>query len=437
MKPRIHILCEEMEKLLWSTMSKFVKTKHLRSQKEDGSTKQTPAIVLLELDVFNKKMTKPLKMVDIGSKAKSLFLPSPLELTEKEEVFRKDCLKCTCLTAENLQKKLPFNSFLHNCTYINFQKKNEKGALEGMTNNVKDLTKAQSEVLVNVFPKKSSPEEVCDAFRSEWRLYQTEEIKEEHYCYTTATTSGQKQTSYWQSAFSVAGLENISPEEDNFDVEKAVLHLGGLRDSSLTVKFPVLTAVMKCILSMFHGNSAPESGFSINKHILDIHGHSLKEDTIEAIRVVKDAILRYPSLLDIPITKEMIKNVKASRQRYQADLEVKRQLLEKEAAKKREEEKKKKDQEKELETKQKNVKEVESVRSSLSQIENGISIADESVEEGNRDFKELLSKKQSSKKDLQRAQSKIEMGIKRRAELLSEEPVIKKRLKELQNDVKK
>ena len=93
-----------------------------------------------------------------------------------------------------------------------------------------------------------------------------------------------------------------------------MLHLGGLRDSSLTVKFPVLTAVMKCILSMSHGNSAPESGFSINKHILDIHGHSLKEDTIEAIRVVKDAILRYPSLLDIPITKEMIKNVKASRQ---------------------------------------------------------------------------------------------------------------------------
>jgi len=70
-------------------MSKFVKTKHLRSQKEDGSTKQTPAIVLLELDVFNKKMTKPLKIVDIGSKAKSLFLPSPLKLTEKEEVFRK------------------------------------------------------------------------------------------------------------------------------------------------------------------------------------------------------------------------------------------------------------------------------------------------------------------------------------------------------------
>ena len=51
---------------------------------------------------------------------------------------------------------------------------------------------------------------------------------------------------------------------------------------------------MKCVLSISHGNSAPENGFSINKHILDIYGHSLKEDTIEALRVVKDAILHHP-----------------------------------------------------------------------------------------------------------------------------------------------
>ena len=89
---------------------------------------------------------------------------------------------------------------------------------------------------------------------------------------------------------------------------------------------------------------------------------------------------------------------------------MKRQLLEKEAAKKREEEKKK-DQEKELETKQKNVKEIESVSSSLSQIENGISIADESVEEGNRDFKEHLSKKQSSKKTCKEHKVKSKWGL--------------------------
>ena len=202
-----------------------------------------------------------------------------------------------------------------------------------MTCIAQDLTKALSEVLVHVFPKNTSPEEVCDTFRSEWRLYQTEEIKEEHCYSTTPAVSGQKQASYWENAFLVAGLEKIceSTAVSKFDIEKLVYHLENLRDASGTVKLPILSAFMKCTLSISHGNSAPESGFSINKHILDIHGHSLKEDTIEALRAVKDAILCYPSLLDIPVTKEMLQNIKASRQRYQADLEAKRLLLGREA----------------------------------------------------------------------------------------------------------
>ena len=134
----------------------------------------------------------------------------------------------------------------------------------------------------------------------------------------------------------VAGLEKIceSTAVSKFDIEKLVHHFENLHDSSGTVKLPIRSAFMKCALSISHGDSAPESGFSINKHILDIHGHSLKEDTIEALRVVKDEILRYPSLLDIPVTKEMLQNIKASRQRYQADLEAKRLLLGREASKK-------------------------------------------------------------------------------------------------------
>ena len=99
-------------------------------------------------------------------------------------------------------------------------------------------------------------------------------------------------------------------------MEKLAHHLENLRNSSCTVKLPILSAFMKLVLSASHGNSALESGFSINKHIVDIHGHSLKENTIEALKVVKDAILRYPSLLDIPVTEEMLQIVKASRQRY-------------------------------------------------------------------------------------------------------------------------
>ena len=71
-----------------------------------------------------------------------------------------------------------------------------------------------------------------------------------------------------------AGLENKSENNavSKFDIEKLVHHIGNLHDSSNTIKYPVFSAFMKCVLSISHENSAPESRFSINKHILDIHG---------------------------------------------------------------------------------------------------------------------------------------------------------------------
>ena len=92
----------------------------------------------------------------------------------------------------------------------------------------------------------------------------------------------------------------------------------------------------------------------------------------------------------------MLRSVKALRQRYQVDLEAKRLLLEKEAARNREKERKREDKEREEESKKEFAKELETVKAALTQVENGIIIADESVDEGNRDFKELLSKKNAS-----------------------------------------
>ena len=131
---------------------------------------------------------------------------------------------------------------------------------------------------------------------------------------------------------------------------------------------------------------------------------------------------------------EMLRSVKALRQRYQVDLEAKRLLLEKEAARNREKERKREDKEREEESKKEFAKELETVKAALTQVENGIIIADGSVDEGNRDFKELLSKKNASWKDWQKAQRRIEMGIKRRVELLTEETILKKKLKELEKD---
>ena len=86
--------------------------------------------------------------------------------------------------------------------------------------------------------------------------------------------------------------------------------------------------------SLLHGSSAPENGFSINKHIIQLHGTSLDPDTIEVLRFVKDTILSFESILDILITKSFIQSVKSANSCYISDLEDKRRLKEEEKHKK-------------------------------------------------------------------------------------------------------
>ena len=143
--------------------------------------------------------------------------------------------------------------------------------------------------------------------------------------------------------FLVGGLENISENNavSKFGIEKLVHHIGKFRNSSNTIKYPIFSAFMKCVISISHGNGAQENGFSINKHLLDVHGCSLKEDTVEALRVDKDAIFCHPSL------------------------GAKSLILEKEATRKREEERKRKDKGREEESKKELAKDLETVKAAL------------------------------------------------------------------------
>ena len=71
----------------------------------------------------------------------------------------------------------------------------------------------------------------------------------------------------------------------------------------ITAKWNILACLFKLILYLSRGNSAPENGFSINKLLLEIHGYLQKKETIKAIRILKDSILKYESILDISLAK--------------------------------------------------------------------------------------------------------------------------------------
>ena len=91
-----------------------------------------------------------------------------------------------------------------------------------------------------------------------------------------------------------------------------------------------MAELAQCILSLNHGNRTPERGFSVNKRLLDVHGYSTYEDTIIALRMVKDALLCIGCVLEFPITRELLDLVGASWCKYEADRSARLQAEEEE-----------------------------------------------------------------------------------------------------------
>ena len=79
----------------------------------------------------------------------------------------------------------------------------------------------------------------------------------------------------------------------------------------------------------------------INKYLLQVHGSSTSEKTIEAFRFVKDENCRVGGIMKFPINRELLSSVKGAHGRYVADLEAERELREKEEREKKKAEKEK------------------------------------------------------------------------------------------------
>ena len=97
---------------------------------------------------------------------------------EVEKNFHSDCLQAYRNAPDYLKRMLPINSFIENAAFINPEKRNASGSLEGIS----ELTKMVLSVLLNVlsiiFPAVLTAEDVCDIVCTEWRLFQSQPIKQ-------------------------------------------------------------------------------------------------------------------------------------------------------------------------------------------------------------------------------------------------------------------
>lgn len=102
------------------------------------------------------------------------------------------------------------------------------------------------------------------------------------------------------------------------------------------LKYPHLAKVVKTCLSCSHGNADSERSFSTNKHVVTAQRTCLAEDTVTAIRTVKDAV-RFSggSATDIVVTGDMLQRVRMAHSKfkqYRAEQKVAEQKLAKEKA---------------------------------------------------------------------------------------------------------
>lgn len=106
---------------------------------------------------------------------------------------------------------------------------------------------------------------------------------------------------------------------DNDDKLKRVDHFWNevlIRTSaSGNQKFPTLQKLVFSSLCLTHGNADVERSLSINKKILSSERILLSEQSLNALRLTRDAVAQYDgNVTSVPITKTMMKYVADSHQ---------------------------------------------------------------------------------------------------------------------------
>ena len=358
-----------------------------------------------------------------------MFTNSTLFPDEKQTKFRKDCLKFYVAAVQHLQSKLPLDiPFVKHAQFLHPKKCHLPGATSAVSNHALSIYSGDKTCLQDIFLTRPpvTREEVCDMVRNQWLVYQNEIVQEE--CYKNLGESSQSpcssksQNTYWKEGESEFGLES----QNLLKYYKRIDHYRGqisyLRNDKGGLKCPQLLALVKCVLSVSHGNSTLEHGFSINKMMLETHGYTIYKDTIVALRIVKGDINRVGSVTKFNIDKELIKEVKLSCSKYEVDWKARKAWIKAQEA---ERNKKKKD----LTRQGKATKAKELLDAEIVKCKSSPKVADDIIEDAKGNLQKALSKKDVDRELTQQPLSKVEIGTERKRKFENDLDILEKKKK--------
>lgn len=201
---------------------------------------------------------------------------------------------CFVQVTSNLQSHLPHQSiFLRDLVCLQpEQRQNTKSAPA-----IRRVAIQIANVLRNTKLTSETPERYADQIMTEYKVYQSESF-------------------YVPEA-------NSTAEDGALSIEDYWCFVDKIRDAEGKFRFKNLVDLVKVCLSISHGNAGPERGFSENKHILNGR-ESLAEETIVAIRMVKESIRLHGGVLNFPITRRLINLFDMARDSYEQSQHLKK-----------------------------------------------------------------------------------------------------------------
>ena len=141
-------------------------------------------------------------------------------------------------------------------------------------------------------------------------------------------------------------------------LDKYWANIFGLTTAAGRPRFTVLPKVVKCALTLSHGNADTERSLSQNKKILTKERTSVQKSTLIGVRLIKDAVgASGGQAVDVKITKELLSHCKSAHQEY------KKFVTEQQSKEREEKQKKEKEREKQRQAEEEEKARLEKVKS--------------------------------------------------------------------------
>ena len=434
-EPLIHILTEQLRKLVTDLFNKFLSDTYLSSLTKNG---KIPLDTMLKTDVDSKKNYRA--EPQMGAKTKSLL--DALGSFEKKKFVDNVVFPFYAECAGYLLKNLPLKKqVIRDAKYLHPNSRSTSStSVKGIARLTRTLAQCLGDAFHDVFQlkKEATVDSLVDEISCEWSLYSIDDIpsslifKDEK----TETAKRKSQPSYWKYAYGLCGIDDYDVNEDDYKfrrIDEYWLSIGKFTDDVTgKLKYKNLSKLALCVMVLPHGNAEPERGFSINKYMLSVHGSALKEETIVALRIVKDEIIRVGGIMNVKISKDMIRTCDSAYKNYAAYLDAEEE--------KKKEKMKRKDEAVHVENAKKKKDELAAELNELKckalSLKKDVIAAHEVSKEGNLELAKCLQKSMD-KDQLRRCQMKIDMGLKRKEKLDEEVDAVEKKIAKVEGKLRR